>query len=280
MPPSRRENSTVDALVEALRYDIMTGVLKPGQRVDLDEWGERMDASRTPVRQALERLETEGFVKLSGRRGATIIEVTLTHIEDVISTRLVLDAALGRAGARNLTQDDLDALASLLLEIELIELPGEHRRMVEPALAFHRRLYEAAGAPMMLRLATQTVHHTNVFLSSMWFSNRRIAYVGKAHFRALFSACRSRDPNVVENLIREYRIDMAGVILQDRVRTSELRILPGILTRSEFLRLRAIVDEGQDPRGPDEGVMVSARPGRPAVKNPRSAHQRRTTRGR
>jgi DNA-binding GntR family transcriptional regulator len=257
--PPRRENSAVDSLVEALRHDIMTGTLKPGQRIDLDEWAERMGASRTPVRLALERLETEGFVKLSGRRGATIIDVTMTHIEDVLSTRLVLDSALGRAGARNLTSKDLDTLRSLLARIEALQLPEEHAKMVEPALGFHVHLYQAAGAAMMFRLAMQSVHHTNVFLSSMWFTNRRIAYVGQEHFRQLYKACETRDLDEVERLLRDYRIDMAGVILQDRVRTEDLHILPGVLTDAEFLRLQAIVDYGEDP-----GTPTSAAANRPA----------------
>ena len=251
MPPPRRKNSAVDALVEALRHDIVTGTLKPGQRIDLDEWAERMEASRTPVRLALERLETEGFVKLSGRRGATIIDVTINHMEDVLATRLVLDAALGRAGTRNLVEEDLQILYSILLQIEAIKLPDDHVRMVEPALSFHGHLYQAAGASMMSRLAMQSVQHTNVFLSSMWFTNRRIAYVGKAHFRDLYEACELRDLDRVERSIRDYRINMAGVILHDRVRTDDLRILPGVLNEPEFARLRAIVDEGEDPRGPE-----------------------------
>jgi DNA-binding GntR family transcriptional regulator len=264
MPPPRRENSTVDALLEALRHDIMIGTLKPGQRVDLDEWGERMGASRTPVRQALERLEAEGFVKLAGRRGATIIEVTLAHIEDVLATRLVLDAALGRAGAQNLQEQDFEVLGELLEEIDRVVLPEQHAQMVEPALAFHAHLYRAAGAPMMFRLETQTVHHTNVFLSSLWFSNRRIAHVGKSHYKELYAACQVRDLDRVEQLIREYRIDMAGVMLQDRVRTDGLRCLPAILTKAELDRLSAIVDKGQDPVGPT--VVASApRPKRRAV---------------
>ena len=262
MAPPRRENSAVDTLVEALRHDIMTGTLKSGQRIDLDEWAERVGASRTPVRLALERLETEGFVKLSGRRGAIIIDVTLTHIEDVLSARLVLDAALGRAGALNLNQEDLDKLHSLLLQIEAIKLPEEHAQMVEPAQRFHAHLYQAAGAPMMYRLVMQSVHHTNVFLSSMWFTNRRIAYVGKAHFYELYKACEAKDLDRVERLTRDYRVDMAGVILQDRVRTDELHILRGVLTQPEFQRLRAIVDEGQDPRGPSEDSMALAETGR------------------
>ena len=263
MPPPRRQNSTVDALVEAVRRDIMTGTLNPGQRVDIDEWGERTGASRTPVRQALERLEAEGFVKLSGRRGATIIEVTLAHVEDVIATRLVLDAALGRAGTSNLDEHDLDVLAELLADIERIVLPEQHTQMVEPALAFHGYLYQASRALMMLRLATQTVHHTNVFLSSMWFSNRRIAYVGKSHFKELYAACQAKDPDRVERLIREYRIDMAGVILQDRVRTDRLNILPAVLSRAEFKRLRAIVDDGHDPLGPTETSTSPVKAGQP-----------------
>ena len=202
MPPPRRQNSAVDALVEALRHDIRSGKLRPGQRIDLDEWGEGMGASRTPVRLALERLEAEGFVKLSGRRGATIIDVTLNHIEDVLCTRLVLDATLGRVGARNITQQDLAVLESLLEQIEAIKLPEEHAKMVDPAQRFHAQLFHAAGAPMMHRLAMQSVHHTDVFLSSMWFTNRRIADVGKAYFAQLYAACLARDVDRVSELIR------------------------------------------------------------------------------
>src|SRR5262249_48634814 len=136
--------------------------------------------------------------------------------------------------------------------------PEDHAQMVEPAQHFHMTLYDAAAAPMMHRLETQAVHHTNVFLSSMWFTNRRIAYVGKAYFSELYAACEAKDLDRVERLVRDYRIDMAGVVLQDRVRTSELRILPHVLDTSEFSRLRAIVDEGQDPVGPDPDSMARA----------------------
>jgi DNA-binding GntR family transcriptional regulator len=264
VPPPRRENSAVDTLVDALRHDIMMGTLKPGQRIDLDEWAERMEASRTPVRLALERLETEGFVKLSGRRGATIIDVTITHIEDVLSARLVLDSTLGRAGARNLTPGDLETLRSHLKRIEALKLPDEHARMVEPALGFHVHLYQAAGAAMMFRLAMQSVHHTNVFLSSMWFTNRRIAYVGREHFRQLYRACEAKDLDRVERLLRDYRIDMAGVILQDRVTTDVLHILPGVLSQAEFRRLQAIVDRGEDPGAPTHPATKAPASGKKA----------------
>ncbi len=231
-----------------------------------------MGASRTPVRLALERLEAEGFVKLSGRRGATIIDVTLAHIEDVLCTRLVLDAALGRVGARNMTQQDLDALRSLLQQIEAIKLPEDHAKMVDPAQRFHAQLFQAAGAPMMHRLAMQSVHHTDVFLSSMWFTNRRIADVGKAYFAELYHACEAREVDRVGDLIRGYRVDMAGVVLQDRVRTEDLRILPGVLTDAELQQLQRIVDDGHDPVGPASYAALSAGTSQRRATVSRSAH--------
>jgi DNA-binding GntR family transcriptional regulator len=265
MAAPRRENSVVDVLVDELRHDIMTGKLRPGQRIDQDEWAERMGASRTPVRSALERLEAEGFVRLAGRRGASIIDVTMTHVEDVLSTRLVLDAVLGRVAATHLNRKDLDYLHSLVVQIEAIELPDGHAEMVDPAQRFHARLYQAAGAPMMVRLVMQSVHHTNVFLSGMWFTNRRIAYVGRAYFSELYKALEAKDLDRVERLIREWRVDMAGVILQDRVRTDDLHILPSVLTASELARLRAIIDDGHDLHGPTGHSPVAEVSAKPAV---------------
>ena len=90
-----------------------------------------------------------------------------------------------------------------------------------------------------MRIATQAHDHTHVFLSRMWSANRRISDIGKVYYGELYKACAARDLDRVERLIRDMRIDMAGVILQDRVRTAELRILPGVLTDSELARLRA-----------------------------------------
>jgi DNA-binding GntR family transcriptional regulator len=250
MPPAMSDKSAVDALVEAIRSDIMTGALGPGQRIPQDAWAERMNVSRTPVRLALERLESEGFVTLLPRRGAVITEMTVAYLEDVLSTRLLLEAGLGRAGARNLTPDDVKVLEEILAEIEAVVLPEGHPQLGEPAHRFHVHLYQAAGAPIMNRFAMQVVDHTHVFLNRYWYANRRIAQVAKIYFGELFRACRAGDVNRVERLIRDHRVDIAGVILQDRVKTSDLRTLPGILTPAELARLAAIIDEGRDPAGP------------------------------
>jgi DNA-binding GntR family transcriptional regulator len=259
MSPVKRDKSAVDALVEAIRGDLMTGALGPGQRIDQDGWAERMGVSRTPVRLALERLESEGFVRLLPRRGAVVTEMTTRYVEDVLSTRLVLEASLTRAGVRNLTEEDLGALRAIVQQIEAVDLPEGHAGLVGPTHLFHTRLYEAAEAPIMNRFALQVTDHTHVFLTRFWYANRRIAQVTQRYFSELYDACAARDLDRAERLVRDQRIDLAGVILQDRVRMHELRTLPGVLTEPELERLAAIIDEGREPLGPSPEPAVAGR---------------------
>jgi DNA-binding GntR family transcriptional regulator len=250
MSAVKREKTAVDALVDAIRADIMSGALGPGQRINQDAWAERMNISRTPVRLALERLESEGFVQLLPRRGAVITEMTATYLEDVLSTRLVLESSLGRAGTRNLSDEDVAALQAINWEIDAIALPDGHTDLVDPAHRFHERLYFAADAPTMHRYAAQVTDHTHVFLNRVWYANRRIAHVTKRYFAALYLACEGRDADRAERLIRDHRVDLSGVILQDRVRLRDLHVFPGILTHDELDRLAAIIDHGREPTGP------------------------------
>ena len=255
MAAPRRENSVVDALVDELRHDIMTEKATSGTEDRPGRVG-RANGSQPDARAVGARaLGNRGLCPTCRAPGANIIDVTITHVEDVLATRLVLDAVLGRVAASNLDREDLDYLHSLLVQIEAVKLPEGHAEIVDPAQHFHTRLDEAAGAPMMSRLVMQSVHHTNVFLSGMWFTNRRIAYVGKAYFSELYKALEAKDLDRVEGLIREWRVDMAAVILQDRVRTDELRILPSVLTPSELRRLRAIIDDGYDLQGPNGELL-------------------------
>lgn len=252
MPPSISKGHSVDTLVTAIRAEIMSGTLGPGRRINQDEWAERTNVSRTPVRVALERLEAEGFVKLLPRRGAVVVEMTPEYLEDILCARLILEAGLGRAGANNLTPEDMESLRATYEEIQAIPLPEEHRSLVEPTHRFHMRLFEAAGTPMMQRFANQVVDHSHVFLNQYWYANRRLAQVTKLYFTELLAACEKRDLDRVETAIRDQRVDLAGVILHERIQVSELRVLPSQLSRDELRRLTAIINGNAEPFGPSK----------------------------
>src|SRR4029077_18237761 len=125
--------------------------------------------------------------------------------------------------ARNIDEEARGALRAIGEEIEAIRLPEDNALMVDPAHRFHFRLYQLAQAPMMEKLAQQVVDHTRLFLNRLWYADRRIAQVGKIYFAELFKACDTGDLDRVERLIRDQRVDMAGVILQGRYKVDDLR---------------------------------------------------------
>lgn len=248
--PSTKKGNSIDALVTAIRNDIMSGTLGPGRRINQDEWAERMSLSRTPVRVALERLEAEGFVKLLPHRGAVVVEMTPEYLEDILCARLILEASLGRAGAHNLTPDDFKVLHTAYEEIQAVPLPEGHRSLLEPTHRFHEQLFSASPTPMIHRFTTQVVDHSHVFLNQYWYTNRRIAQVTKLYFSELLTACKNHDLDRVERVIRDQRIDLAGVVLHERTQTTQLRVLPSLLTNDELHRLTALIDKGEEPHGP------------------------------
>ncbi len=257
MPGSTDRGHRVDALVEAIRSAITAGTLGPGQRINQDEWAERMNLSRTPVRLALERLEAEGFIRLLPRRGAVVVQVTPESLEDILTARLILEPSLGRAGAGNLTPADAVSLRRANDEIQAIELPKGHRDLFAPAHRFHHTLYLAAGTPMIYRYAAQAADHSHVFLNRQWYANRRIAQVTKLYYADLLISCVEGDLTRVESVMREHRVNLAGVILQESVQVSDLRVLPKLLSAAEMARLSALVDGGEEPTWP---VPVPAGP--------------------
>jgi DNA-binding GntR family transcriptional regulator len=233
----------VDEIVAHIRDEIVEGRIAPGQRLEQEIWAERIGVSRSHLRLGLERLEAEGFVQLLPRRGAVVTEMTIEHIEDVLTTRLVLDAALGRAGAHKITDEELARLGEISDELQQLSLPDDHARLIELAHEFHVDLYRAAGSVMMTRFASQVTDHTYVFLNRLWHANRRVARSSQAYIARLFDAINLRELDRVERLMRDHRIDLAATVFQGRIRARELGLFSGVLNEAELDRFTALIDD-------------------------------------
>ena len=81
-----------DVVFNTLRQAILTGELRPGERLMELHLADRLGVSRTPVREAIRRLELEGLVTMIPRRGAVVAEITEKGMSDVLVVRRTLDA--------------------------------------------------------------------------------------------------------------------------------------------------------------------------------------------
>jgi DNA-binding GntR family transcriptional regulator len=190
-----------DVAYEVLHGRILSGALRPGERIDQDAEAQRLNASRMPVREALRRLEAEGLVEILRHRGAVVRRLSVEDLEDLYVLRLALEGVAGRLGAENLTAEALDSMRAQLPAMEAIVERGDPAAWIDLDWTFHETLYRAASHPRLLR----TIH-------SLREEARRYRRVGLAlpdvlaislrEHRAMIDACVRRDGEEVEFLIR------------------------------------------------------------------------------
>src|SRR5689334_18191432 len=135
----------VDVAYEQLRRWILTGRLKPGERLDQAWLASHMRVSRTPLRQALLRLASERLIDAEPHRSAVVAPLSLVEIEDLYQSRRALESMLAEAGATHLTEAILGQMRDLLDMQEKAVRDVDPDRFTELDREFHFTLYRAAG---------------------------------------------------------------------------------------------------------------------------------------
>ena len=157
-PPSLTEQA-----YELLRREIITCALAPGADVSEAELAERLKMSKTPVRDALARLRTEGFVETFPRRGYRIVPMTLADMNELFDVRIILEGGAAELAAERITNaelDELDRLADITYDLEetlsLDQFVLANRR-------FHSAIARAAGRERLLTLVSRNLDELERF---------------------------------------------------------------------------------------------------------------------
>ncbi len=99
-----------DVVFKTLRQAILTGELKPGERLMEIHLADRLGVSRTPIREAIRKLELEGLVTMIPRRGAEVAQISASNLKDVLEVRQALDALGVELACERITEEGLEAL--------------------------------------------------------------------------------------------------------------------------------------------------------------------------
>ena len=133
-----------EVVCETLREAIRGGVLKPGERLMEIQLAEELGVSRTPVREAIRKLELEGYVIMMPRRGTYVANLSIRDVNEVFEIRTTLDSLASGLAAERITDEELERLERLLVLIgEYIE-QNDMDKIVETDMEFHDILYQAS----------------------------------------------------------------------------------------------------------------------------------------
>jgi DNA-binding GntR family transcriptional regulator len=144
-----------DAVYETLRAVIVQGLLRPGLRLSEGAVARRLSLSRTPVREALLRLESERLVERGPRGGLVVGEVTADEILEVYAVRVGLDGLIASLAADNATPADLVRMRALNERLRQVGQDGDAARTAEINLRFHEELCRTTRNELLLYLLGQ-----------------------------------------------------------------------------------------------------------------------------
>lgn len=134
-----------DVVFKTIRQAILTGELKPGERLMEIHLAEKLGVSRTPVREAIRQLELEGLVIMVPRKGAQVASITEKSMTDVLELRLALDKLAVELACKRITEEQKAELKDKLEAFEKAVETKDAGEIAKADVAYHDMIFDATG---------------------------------------------------------------------------------------------------------------------------------------
>lgn len=187
-----------DVVFNTLRKAILTGELKPGERLMEIHLANRLGVSRTPIREAIRKLELEGLVIMIPRRGAEVAQITEKSLKDVLEVRRALDALCVELACERITEEGKVKLREACSEFEKATKTGDVTAIAKADVALHDIIVEATGNARLIQLINN--------LSEQMY-RYRFEYI--------------KDESRHEKLVEEHRMIYESIIEKDKEKAAK-----------------------------------------------------------
>lgn len=192
-----------DVVYETLKDDIRHGELRPGEPLSENQISRRLDISRTPVREALQRLAQEGLVRNVPGQGVTVAAPTIHEVFDVIHIRSLLAPELARLAARSMEREDIDRLMQAVDEMERAVDAADRKAWSQADTRFHEILSSASRNELLGQLALEMRNRIHHLTADTQTSTGRLAACTSEH-RAIVDAIAARDEETAGTVMSDH----------------------------------------------------------------------------
>lgn len=141
-----------DVVFNTLRQAILRGELKPGERLMEIQLANKLGVSRTPIREAIRKLELEGLVLMIPRKGAEVADIKEKNLRDVLEVRSALETLSVRLACERITDEQIKELKRAAKEFKFTLKSGDITKIAEADVKFHDVIYEATENKKLIQL--------------------------------------------------------------------------------------------------------------------------------
>lgn len=196
--PIEEHRRTLAAQVqERIREAILKQTLKPGERIDQNLLAEQLQVSMAPIREALKGLEAEGLVMIQPRRGAFVIEVSLTDMDKLYFSRGLIEGEAIYSAVPLLTEDDFTALENMTKAMRRATDANDITTYINLNRQFHTHIYEALDNQHLMQVIQLLWERSELYRFRYMFVTRDHERIHQEHDDIL-AACRQRNQELAK----------------------------------------------------------------------------------
>ena len=188
-----------DVVFNTLRQAILTGELKPGERLMEIHLANRLGVSRTPIREAIRKLELEGLVTMIPRRGAEVAQITEKSMKDVLEVRRTLDALSAELACERISPEEEEALKIACQNFEEAVKTKDAKIIAKADVAVHDIIAAATGNQRLIQLINNLAEQMYRY---------RFEYI--------------KDASQHERIIQEHRVIYESIAKKDKEAASNM----------------------------------------------------------
>ena len=141
-----------DVVFNTLRQSILRGELEPGERLMEIQLAQKLGVSRTPIREAIRKLELEGLVVMVPRKGAEVASITEKDMRDVLEVRATLEELVVTLACKNMTSETIEELKAANRNFETAIISKDIVNIVDADVRFHDIIYKATNNARLIQI--------------------------------------------------------------------------------------------------------------------------------
>ncbi len=201
-----------EVVFESIRGAIISGALRPGERLMEVQMAERLGVSRTPIREAIRKLELEGLVVMVPRKGAYVADLSIKDITDVLEIRAALEGLAAGLASLRISDEEIEELETAAMKFHKAIENDNFDAMIQHDIEFHEIIFRATRNEKLVQLSSNLREQVQRF---------REIYISKANK----SKDLAREHYEIADAISKRNIDSAEKLARKHIENAENYIL-------------------------------------------------------
>ena len=202
-----------EIVYEELKRQIMIGEIPPGTRMMEVELADDMGVSRTPIREAIRKLEKEGLVSIEPRRGAYASEISIKDMVDVLEVREFLEGMAAGLASKRITEEEIAALKHSIDAYRNAVESGSTEEIIEEDEIFHKLIVDCSGNKTLIQMINQVQELALRFRYIYYEDFSRYKNMPNEH-QEILDAVLSGDPEIARKVADEHVLRLKEFVIE------------------------------------------------------------------